>query len=197
MEAKAPQTIRKTSIPGLLVIERPIFRDNRGFFHEIFRREELETFAKLKFNPVQWSHAMSKPRVIRAIHTEGWNKLIYPVTGKMFAAICDVRPKSKTFGKVETFTIDNTRKNSPHTALFLPKGMGNSVCVVGKEPVDYIYLVDEYWDDKKASGIAWDDPDLAIKWPVKNPIISERDKNNPNLRELYPEKFTPPGKGRG
>ena len=183
------QAISKTSIPGLLVIERPVYQDMRGFFHEIFRLNELEKASGIKFRPVQASHAYSLPRVIRAIHTEGWNKLIYPVTGKMFAAIVDPRPESSTFGRVETFIFDNTKKDSHHRALFIPKGLGNSVCVTGRQSVDYIYLVDDYWDDKKASGIAWDDPDLAIKWPIKNPIISKRDKSNPTLRELFPEKF--------
>ena len=190
MVANPSTFIRKTSIAGVLVVERPVYKDNRGFFHEIFRLNDLEKEAGIKFRPVQWSHAKSLPGVIRAIHTEGWNKLIYPSTGKMFAPIVDVRPESKTFGRVETFIFDNTKDDSPQSALFLPKGMGNSVCVMGSQPVDYIYLVDEYWDDKKAQGIAWDDPDLNIKWPVKNPIISARDRNNPTLRELYPEKFT-------
>src|SRR3989344_3315494 len=189
MPGRNSQYNKKASIPGLLVIERPTHRDFRGFFHEIFRQNELEKVAGIKFNPVQLNHAVSVSRVIRAIHTEGWNKLVYPATGKMFAAIVDVRPESKTFGRVETFTFDNTKKDSSHTALFLPKGMGNSVCVIGNEPVHYFYIVDEYWDDKKAAGIAWDDPDLAIDWPVKNPIISERDKNNLTLREHFPEKF--------
>ena len=188
MMAKVSTFIRKTSLNGVLIIERPVFRDNRGFFHEIFRLNDLKEAAGIKFRPVQISHAKSYPGVIRAIHTEGWNKLIYPATGKLFATIVDVRPKSKTFGRVETFIFDNTKDDSLQSALFLPKGMGNSVCVTGPDPFEYIYLVDEYWDDKKAKGIAWDDPDLAIKWPVKNPIISERDRNNPTIRELYPKE---------
>jgi len=52
-----------------------------------------------------------------------------------------------------------------------------------------MYLVDEYWNDSKARGIAWDDPDLAIDWPVKNPILSDRDRKNPTLRERFPDKF--------
>lgn len=181
--------VRKTSIKGLYVISRPVFCDERGFFHEIFRQNELLDRAGISFKPVQWSHSMSLPGVIRAIHTEGWQKLVYPVTGKMFAAIADVRPKSSTFGKVETFLFDNTDEKSLHSALFLPAGVGNSICVVGAEPVHYIYLVDEYWDNSKAQGIAWDDPDLKINWPVRRPVISERDKNNPTLRELCPKKF--------
>lgn len=187
---KISENISKTSIPGVFVIERPIYRDERGFFHEIFRLNELEEATGVKFNPVQGSHSKSNPGVIRAIHTEDWNKLIYPVNGKMFAPIVDLRPDSEAFGKVEEFTFDNTSEESTQMALFLPSGgIGNSICVAGDEPVDYVYLVDEYWDDSKAKGVAWDDPDLNIDWPVENPVISDRDKDNPTLRELFPEKF--------
>ncbi len=186
---KMPEFVKSTSIEGLIVIERPTFPDERGFFHEIFRGNQLQELG-INFKPVQMSHSMSEPRVIRAIHTESWNKLIYPVTGKMFAAIVDVRPESKTFGKHEEFVFDNTKKDSTHMALFLPRGMGNSICVIGDEPVHYVYAVDEYWDNSKSRGIAWDDPDLNIAWPIKNPIISERDRHNPRLRELFPNKFS-------
>jgi dTDP-4-dehydrorhamnose 3,5-epimerase len=60
---------------------------------------------------------------------------------------------------------------------------------MGEEPVDYIYLVDAYYDGKDTRAVAWNDPDLKINWPITNPIISERDKNNPTLRQLFPEKF--------
>lgn len=128
---------------------------------------------------------MSVPGVIRALHAENWNKIVYPITGKMFAAIVDIRPGSRTFGRVETFEFNEEIPK----ALFIPKGLANSICVVGEKPVHYLYLVDEYYDGKDTRAIAWDDPDLNIKWPVKNPIISERDMNNPTLRELFPEKF--------
>ena len=90
-------------------------------------------------------------------------KLVYPVNGEVFIAIADVRPKSKTFMKTETFIMDNSKKSSQHQALFLPKGIGNSICVAGRKSADYLYLVDEYWDNNKAKGIAWNDPDLNIK----------------------------------
>ena len=181
-------SIKETSIPGLLLIERPTFPDERGFFHEVVRLSDLEELG-INFKPVQWSHSRSFPRVIRAIHSENWQKVIYPVNGKIFIAIVDVREDSKAFGRVETFTLDNTKANSKHSALFLPKGVGNSICVIGEDAVDYVYLVDEYWDNSKAKGIAWNDPDLNINWPVEKPIISERDKSNPSLRELFPNKF--------
>jgi dTDP-4-dehydrorhamnose 3,5-epimerase len=182
--------IQKTSIPGVVIIERPTFNDFRGFFHEIFRQKELEEATGVKFSPIQWGHSMSKPGVIRGIHTESWNKLVYPVTGILYAPIVDLRPESPTFKKIEYVTIDNTVKDSPHHAIFLPSGgIGNSVCVLGKEDLHYMYLVDEYWDDSKAQGVIWNDPDLNIKWPVKDPILSDRDSENPTLRELFPGKF--------
>lgn len=182
--------IIKTGITGVVLIQRPIKVDDRGFFHEVYRQQELEEFTGVKFSPVQWSHSFSKVGVIRSLHTENWNKLVYPITGILYAPIVDLRPESKTFGKVEYITIDNTKEDSKRTAIFIPKGgIGNSICVLGSEDLHYLYLVDEYWDDSKASGVAWDDPDLAIKWPIKDPILSERDKNNPKLRELFPEKF--------
>lgn len=178
--------IQPTSIPGLFVLDRPVFEDERGFFREIFHLDELEEAIGNEFKPIQVNHSKSLPNVIRALHAENWNKLIYPITGEVFTAIADIRPDSETFGKVETFTFNNLNRK----ALFLPKGLANSICVVGNEPVDYIYLVDAYYDGSDTRAVTWDDPDLNIDWPIKNPILSERDKNNPRLREIFPEKFS-------
>lgn len=182
--------IVKTSIEGVVLIQRPVMGDNRGFVYEPYNKKELQEATGVEFNPVQWTHAYIKPGVIKAFHMEDWNKLIYPVTGKLFAPIADLRPESPTFGKVEEITIDNTDDTKPKTALFLPKGgIGNSICTLGKDMMHYFYLIDEYWDDAKASGVAWNDPDLGVDWPIKDPILSERDKKSPTLREAFPEKF--------
>lgn len=176
--------IKETKFEGLLIIDRPIRTDDRGFFREAIRLNEFQDVG-IDFKPVQMNHSLSKPNVIRALHAEQWNKLVYPVTGEIFIAIVDIRPESKTFGQVETFNFNDENRK----LLYVPVGFANSICVVGNEPVNYIYLVDQYYTGQDTRAIAWDDPDLAIKWPVKNPIISERDKNNPKLRDLFPEKF--------
>lgn len=177
-------SIKKTKIAGLFVIQRPTHSDERGFFREVVRWTDLKSVG-VDFSPVQMNHSRSETHVIRAIHAENWNKLVYPVTGKMFAAIIDIRVDSRTFGKVETFTFSEKDRK----ALFVSKGLANSICVVGSYPVNYIYLVDAYYDGKDTRAIAWNDPDLKIHWPVRKPIVSERDKNNPTLRQLFPEKF--------
>jgi dTDP-4-dehydrorhamnose 3,5-epimerase len=185
MTRDATGNIKKTSISGLLVIQRPTYHDKRGFFREVLRLNELEKASGIKFNFKQWSHSKSLPRVIRALHCEVHNKIVYPITGNMFSAIVDIRPESKTFGKVETFNFVEPN----YKALFIPAGLANSICAIGKKPVHYIYLIDDYYEPKKMKGIAWDDPDLAIKWPVKNPILSDRDRGNPTLKQLFPKKF--------
>lgn len=177
--------IKKTSIQGLLILERPIFEDERGFFRELFHKNELEEISGVRFDGVQINHSHSLPRVIRGIHAEEWNKIVYPVSGSVFIAIADIRPDSLTFGKVETFSISDENR----IGFFISNGLANSLCVIGDRPADYIYLVDSYWDGSDTRAIAWDDPDLNIDWPIKNPIISERDKNNQKLRDLFPEKF--------
>jgi dTDP-4-dehydrorhamnose 3,5-epimerase len=177
--------VRELSIPGLLVVERPAVHDERGFFREVARWNELEAAIGREFRPVQWNHSVSRPGVLRALHAEAWNKLVYPVTGVMFAAIVDLRPDRASFGTVEQITFDAAEP----TALFIPNGLANSICVVGDEPVHYLYLVDAYYDGTDARAVTWDDPDLAIAWPITDPILSERDRANPRLRELFPERF--------
>lgn len=182
---KMNEFVQKTSINGLLVLRRPIHQDNRGFFKEIFHINEIEKELSIEFKSVQMNHTYSNPKVMRGIHTENWNKIIYPANGEIFVVIVDVRVDSPTFAKHETFLINDENR----IALFISKGLGNSYCVLGDKSVDYIYLVDAYYDGSDQAALAWDDPDLAIDWPIKDPLISERDKNAPNLRDLFPDKF--------
>lgn len=175
----------KTSIEGLLILKRPIHSDERGFFREIFHINEVEEVLGIEFKGVQMNHAYSKPKVLRGIHAENWNKIIVPLNGEVFIAIADIRSDSPTFSKVETFTINNENR----VALFVSKGLANSYCVTGVQNLDYIYLVDSYYDGSDTRAVAFNDQDLNISWPIDDPIISERDKNNPKLRELFPEKF--------
>jgi dTDP-4-dehydrorhamnose 3,5-epimerase len=173
--------ITKTSIEGFLVIENPFHKDSRGFYHEI---AQMQLHEELLFQPKQWNHSFSKPGVLRGLHASRWNKLIYPLNGTCFVAVADVREDSKTFGCVETLTI---RGDKPK-AIFVAKGIANSFCVIGSKPLHYLYLVDEYYQNNEV-GIAWNDADLNIRWPIKDPILSDKDQKNPVIRDLFPEQF--------
>ena len=177
--------VKKTSIQGLLIIEMPTHLDERGFFREAFHINEIEEALGFEFKVVQMNHAHSLPKVLRGIHAENWNKLIYPINGEVFVAIVDIREDSPTFAKFETFTINDENR----IALFVSKGLANSYVVLGEKGVGYVYLVDAYYDGSPSRAIAYNDPDLNINWPVKDPNLSERDKNSIKLRELFPNKF--------
>lgn len=164
MADKQTNFIKDTSIPGVFVVQRPSNIDYRGGFRMVALSRELEERLGYRFEFAQWNHSWSKPGVLRGIHPDPWDKLIYPVTGKIFIAIADIDPVSKTFKKVETFTFEE-EKDEPY-ALFVSKGLGNSFCNFGNGVAHYLYLVNDYWDGTFGSGpraVRWDDPDLAIR----------------------------------
>jgi dTDP-4-dehydrorhamnose 3,5-epimerase len=176
-------TVKHGLIDGLLIIERPTLGDQRGFFRESFRLDELEE-ARGPIMFVQENHSRSGKGVLRGLHAENWEKLVYVPHGTVFTVVADIRPASSTFGRVETFLLgeDNWLK------LFLPRGLAHGYCVVSDE-ADYMYQVTTYYDGSDLTAVAWNDPDLAVPWPTGDPILSERDQRNPTLRALFPEKF--------
>jgi dTDP-4-dehydrorhamnose 3,5-epimerase len=175
--------ISKTTLPGLLQIQRPIYKDERGFFHEVVQLDELNQFIEQPFEVKQVNFSHSIQGVLRGLHSERWNKIVTVARGRAFSAIVDIRPESPTFGRYETFELSDENG----LALYLNEGFANSVYAL--TDIDYVYLVSKTYDGSDTSAIAWDDPDLAIPWPNLDPIISQRDRNNPRLRELYPERF--------
>ena len=176
--------VRRGSIDGLLVIDRPTFDDPRGFFRESFRLNELVEALGKTPTFVQENHSRSYRGALRGLHAENWEKLIYVPRGEVFTAVADVRPDSPTFGAVDTFILGESNR----LKLFLPRAVAHGFCVLSEE-ADYVYQVTEYYDGSDTKAVTWDDPDLAIAWPIADPMLSDRDKNNPTLRELVPERF--------
>ncbi len=175
--------VSETSLPGLLRIERPLRHDERGFFHEVVRPEELAPFIGKPFEVKQTNHSRSVQGVLRGLHAERWDKIVWVARGRAFSAIVDIRPDSPTFGRYEAFEL--SEENG--LVLFLPEGVANSIYALTE--IDYIYLVNKTYDGSDTFAIAWDDPDIAIPWPNLTPLISQRDQSNPCLRDIYPEKF--------
>lgn len=174
-------TIRSGSLDGLLIIEQETRGDARGFFRETVRMDQLEAALGHPIELVQENHSRSGQGVLRGLHAEDWDKLIYVPHGEVFTAIADVRPASPTFGKVETFRLGD----SSRAKVFVPRGMAHGFCVLS-EDADYVYQVTAYYTGVETPAVAWDDPDLAIPWPIQHPILSEKDRQNPTLRELFP-----------
>jgi dTDP-4-dehydrorhamnose 3,5-epimerase len=178
-------TVTPGRIDGLFIIERPTFEDPRGFFRESFRLDELEDARGCEVRFVQENHSRSRRGALRGLHSEDWEKLVYVSRGEVFTAVADIRPQSPTFGVVETFFLGETSR----LKLFLPRAVGHGFCVLSEE-ADYIYQVTKYWDGAATPGVAWDDPDLAVPWPIADPIVSEKDQSNPRMRELFPGRYS-------
>lgn len=174
------ETIKKIEIEGALVINRTTFPDERGFFKETFRLNDLEEAAGVEFKIQQQNHSRSTKGTLRGIHIAPWNKLVYCARGKVLEVIVDLREGSPTFGKHFEIEIGEDNK----VAVFIPKGCGNAFQVVSDE-ADYTYLTDDYWYPDSEYGIAWDDPDLKINWPITPPLVSERDENSQTIKERF------------
>jgi dTDP-4-dehydrorhamnose 3,5-epimerase len=179
--------IQDTPISGLKVIELKIFNDNRGFFVERFQEEKFRQL-ELPTHFVQDNHSRSIPRVLRGLHFQSGPaqaKLVGVLRGRIWDVAVDLRPESPTFGKHHALELSD--KNG--RLLWIPKGFAHGFCVLGEEPADVMYKVDAPYSSKGDSGIRWNDPELAIQWPVTDPILSEKDAKLPTFGEWRKTQF--------
>lgn len=182
---RIPVTVERTSIDGLLVVRWPTHADERGFFRQSVQPRELSETLGREVVFRQANHARSIPGVLRGFHAEPWDKCVYVARGTVMAAIADIRPESPTFGAVEVFHLGD--EPGERIRLFIAAGLGNSYATYGDTDVDYLYDVTaEYHADANKHAVAWDDPDLGVRWPIAAPIISVADRSNPTLRERFP-----------
>lgn len=175
-------SLEHTPIPGLVVLRLPVHADARGWFKENWQRAKMTALGLPDFGPVQNNVAFNANRgSTRGIHTEPWDKLVSVVTGRAFAAWVDMRA-GDSFGTVFHLELD------PGTAVFVPRGVGNSYQTLEDDTV-YSYLVNDHW----RPGIAYPalhlgDPTAAVPWPIPlaESEISEKDHSNPLLSEVTP-----------
>lgn len=150
-------------------------------FREAFHAEKMGALGLPPFSPVQWNASESRRGTLRGIHAEPWEKLIHVAHGEAFAAITDLRPGSSTAGQVWTGRLTNAH------AVFLTRGLGNAFQALS-DVVVYAYLVNDHWRPGVAyPSVAWDDPDLAIDWPITDDrlSLSTKDRANPSLRAYW------------
>ncbi len=191
-ELEIAENIFKTKIDGLFYLRYKKFIDERGFFSQILEPERIKAAGiNPNFQIKQINLSVSRSKIARGIHTEGWNKLITVIQGHAFCALADVRNDSKTYKNVEYFDFIADPNNEWGESLYISKKIGNSVCAV-EGPMHYLYGVDMlYHERNKADDLAVSifDPDLNIQWPFakEEMIISQRDIDSITLKELYGE----------
>lgn len=175
--------VERTAIAGLLVVRSPTLIDERGFFRQTLLRSALEATLGRTVEFRQANHSRSHARVLRGFHAEPWDKLVYVARGTAFCALADIRPDSPTFATV--VTLDLGDEPGERSRLFIPSGVANSF--YARTECDYLYDVTEEWrPGVPKPAVAWDDPTLAVAWPDPAPLLSDADRANPRLADLFP-----------
>ena len=172
--------VSKTPIDGLLTIEPKIFADPRGMFYEVYSENRYEEHGIPCF--VQDNHSVSKKGVLRGLHYQvnpGQGKLVRVTRGEVFDVAVDIRKQSPTYGKWWGLSLSETN----NFQLYIPIGFAHGFCVLS-ESAEVLYKCSDYYSPENERGILWNDPDLAIDWPVKDPILSEKDAVSPLFSEL-------------
>jgi dTDP-4-dehydrorhamnose 3,5-epimerase len=171
----------ETKLDGLVLLDPEVHGDARGFMVETYRSD---TWAELGIATefVQHNHSRSSRGTLRGLHFQtepGQAKLVRCPRGKIFDVAVDLRRNSPTFGQWEGHELDD----ETHRQLYVPVGFGHGFAVLSDE-ADVAYLLSSTYDPATESGIAWDDPDVVVEWPVEEPLLSERDKAAPKLAEV-------------
>lgn len=174
-------TILPTSLDGVVIIETDYFRDERGFFIETYRRA---LFAELGLPTdfVQDNHSRSRQGVVRGIHYQDlrapMGKLVRCTRGAVWDVAVDLRLGSPTFGQWTAIQLDDETLRQ----VYVPVGFGHAFAVLS-EVADIEYRCTGYYAPEAEGTIAWNDPELAIPWPIEQPILSARDQRGLTLAE--------------
>ena len=169
--------ILKTPFKDLLIIKNQKFIDSRGYFREVLVEKNIKK--RFPFNVV----SVSKKNVIRGFHYQEKNsqgKFISVIKGKILDVVIDIRKNSKTFGKHYNMILSD--KNC--TSIYIPPGFAHGFACLDKINI-VIYSCTKYRDKNSERGILWNDKSLKVKWPIKRPIISKKDKNNKSFNFYF------------
>ncbi|MCK5080872.1 MAG: dTDP-4-dehydrorhamnose 3,5-epimerase [Candidatus Moranbacteria bacterium] len=174
---------QKTNLQDAVLIKPKFFKDERGFFVESYSKKVFqENGIEVEF--VQDNHSMSVEKgVLRGLHFQSQphaqSKLVRVTKGKVYDVIVDLRKDSSTFKQWQGFEL-SAKKGS---MLFIPKGFAHAFCTL-EEDTEFMYKVDDFYTSECDLGIIWNDSELNIDWPIKNPILSEKDKQLKQLKDL-------------
>ena len=173
-------TFKKLDIPEVILVDAKAFSDDRGYFLESFKKSVFTSNGiDTKFVQDNFSHSVKG--VLRGLHYQknpkAQAKLVIALRGKIFDVAVDIRKNSPTFGK----WVGEILSEKNHKLLYVPEGFAHGFCVLSNE-ADVLYKVNQEYSPEHEMGILWNDPDLHISWPIKKPILQERDILLPILK---------------
>lgn len=174
----------KTEIEGIYIIDTEVFYDKRGYFMETYNYEDFKA-AGLDMVFVQDNQSSSKKGVLRGLHfqkTHPQGKLVRVIKGEVFDVAVDIRKDSKTFAKWIGVVLSEENKKQ----LYIPEGFAHGFLVLSHK-AEFCYKCTDFYHPEDEEGIAWDDPEIAIDWPIeriKELILSNKDRNRRRLSEI-------------
>ncbi len=171
----------EAALAGVLIFEPRVFEDDRGFFFESFHKADYKK-AGIKKDFVQDNHSSSIKGTLRGLHYQlnyPQGKLVRVTSGEVFDVAVDIRRGSPNFGKWfgEYLSADNKRQ------MYIPEGFAHGFCVVS-ETAEFLYKCTDFYVPSDNRGIIWNDPDIGISWPIRCPLLSNKDAVLPQLNEL-------------
>ncbi len=177
-----PFTFEKTTLDGLFLIKPRVFGDDRGFFMESFSTKDFES-AGIRMELVQINHSSSVKGVLRGLHFQyhpyQQAKLVRCIGGEILDVAVDIRPDSASFGRHFSVNLSDLNR----FMLYVPRGFAHGFVVLS-DIAEVEYAVDNVYAPDHEGGIVWNDRDLAIRWPIEKPILSEKDEKWPALRDI-------------
>lgn len=178
--------VKKTPLPGALIIELECHGDSRGFFLETYHKNAYQELG-LDVNFVQDNRSFSRKKVLRGMHYQikhPQGHLVYVTRGEIFDVGLDLRKESPAFGK--WFGKYLSAEN--HQQLFLPAGVAHGFCTMSDE-AEILYKCTDYYRPNDEGGVLWKDPDVDIAWPTNEPIVKESDARFPCMKDIPEDKF--------
>lgn len=183
-----------TSIPDVILIKPKIFKDERGFFMETYKRSDFE-LVNIKDDFFQDNYSKSTKGVLRGLHYQkgkfAQSKIVRCTAGKIFDVAVDIRPFSSSFGKWVGYELSADN----YHMLFIPKGFAHGLLVLSNE-AEVLYKASGEYAPQADRGIAWNDPDIAIDWgfqsfakDIQIPILSEKDSKHQFLSQINKEEL--------
>jgi dTDP-4-dehydrorhamnose 3,5-epimerase len=162
-----------TSLPGVVIVEPKVFEDQRGFFMETFQQARFQE-AGLDWEFVQDNHSRSRYGTLRGLHYQiqhPQGKLVRVIRGEVYDVAVDIRRDSPAFGRWMGVYLSETNKRQ----LYVPPGLAHGFCVT-TEAAEFVYKCTDYYFPQHERTLLWNDPQLAIDWPIQDPVLSEKDQ---------------------
>lgn len=180
--------VSRTELDGVLLVEPEVFGDARGFLFESYSKKKYERHG-IAVDFVQDNHSFSEKGVVRGLHYQlhrAQAKLVRVTRGEVFDVAVDIRKGSPTFGK----WVGARLSGENHLQMFVPVGFAHGFCVLS-ETVEFLYKCSDYYSPEDERGIIWNDPDIGVDWLVDTPVLSNKDRNYPRLRDIDPNALPP------